>query len=143
MDEYDRAAREFLGVIQSLDRVEFEKIRDSRTQDPECRSVQSVASHVVASGHSYANYIRTVFGMKTLPRPEGECDRSEIEEKLKGMMAYTVESLEGRWLMSEAEITVVRIQSRWGPVYDLEQMLEHAIVHMLRHRRQVERFLET
>jgi len=35
----------------------------------------------------------------------------------------------------------VQIRSRWGAVYDLEQLLEHAIVHVLRHRRQIERFL--
>ena len=30
---------------------------------------------------------------------------------------------------------------RWGQRYDVEQLLEHAIVHVLRHRRQIERFL--
>jgi hypothetical protein len=35
----------------------------------------------------------------------------------------------------------VQIPARWGPVYDLEQLLEHMIVHVLRHRRQIERFL--
>jgi len=29
---------------------------------------------------------------------------------------------------------------RWGPQYDLEQLLEHAVVHILRHRRQIEKF---
>jgi hypothetical protein len=45
-------------------------------------------------------------------------------------------------MMDEYErITALEIQAPWGPVYDLEQMLEHAIVHVLRHRRQIERFL--
>ena len=29
----------------------------------------------------------------------------------------------------------------WGQSYDIEQLMEHAIVHILRHRRQIERFL--
>ena len=29
----------------------------------------------------------------------------------------------------------------WGQYYDIEQLFEHAIVHILRHRRQIERFL--
>jgi hypothetical protein len=33
------------------------------------------------------------------------------------------------------------IEARWGPRYDLEQLLEHAIVHVLRHRRQIDKFL--
>jgi hypothetical protein len=44
--------------------------------------------------------------------------------------------------MTDEEITAVKMPVRWGPTYDLEQLLEHAIVHILRHRRQVERFLE-
>ncbi|MDB5153002.1 MAG: DinB family protein [Mucilaginibacter sp.] len=34
----------------------------------------------------------------------------------------------------------LKIKSGWGQVYDIEQMTEHAIVHILRHRRQIERF---
>jgi hypothetical protein len=58
------------------------------------------------------------------------------------MLAYTVETLEGRWEYSDEQVSAVRIDSRWGVQYDMEQMLEHAIVHILRHRRQIERFLE-
>jgi hypothetical protein len=34
-----------------------------------------------------------------------------------------------------------KILVRWGQTYDVEQLMEHAIVHILRHRRQIERFL--
>ena len=34
-----------------------------------------------------------------------------------------------------------KIKVRWGQYYDVEQLFEHAIVHVLRHRRQIERFL--
>ncbi|HEY5122872.1 MAG TPA: hypothetical protein VIK14_03975, partial [Ignavibacteria bacterium] len=30
----------------------------------------------------------------------------------------------------------------WGQQYDIEQLLEHAIVHILRHRRQIENFIK-
>jgi hypothetical protein len=33
-----------------------------------------------------------------------------------------------------------KILTRWGQVFDYDQLLEHAIVHILRHRRQIERF---
>ena len=35
-----------------------------------------------------------------------------------------------------------KIKVRWGQLYDPEQLMEHAIVHILRHRRQIENFLE-
>lgn len=33
-----------------------------------------------------------------------------------------------------------KIVTSWGQVYDIEQITEHAIVHILRHRRQIEKF---
>ena len=33
-----------------------------------------------------------------------------------------------------------KIITSWGQVYDIEQIIEHAIVHILRHRRQIEKF---
>ena len=31
---------------------------------------------------------------------------------------------------------------KWRQQYDVEQLFEHAIVHVLRHRRQIERFIQ-
>ncbi|HQW21967.1 MAG TPA: DinB family protein, partial [Bacteroidia bacterium] len=33
-----------------------------------------------------------------------------------------------------------KIKVNWGQQYDVEQLMEHAIVHILRHRRQIENF---
>ena len=41
---------------------------------------------------------------------------------------------------SEAEIQALSFTVRWGPRYDPEMILEHAICHYLRHRRQLERW---
>jgi len=43
--------------------------------------------------------------------------------------------------MTDEEIESIIIPSRWGVTYNLEQLLEHAIVHILRHRRQIEKFM--
>ena len=43
--------------------------------------------------------------------------------------------------MSDQEAVDTKMQVRWGPTYDFEQLFEHAIVHVLRHRRQIDRFL--
>ena len=67
--------------------------------------------------------------------------RLESLDQLGVMLAYTAATLEGKWELSDEEIMAVQIRSRWGAMYDLEQLLEHAIVHVLRHRRQIERFL--
>ena len=33
-----------------------------------------------------------------------------------------------------------KIRTSWGQLYDIEQLMEHAIVPILRHRRQIEKF---
>ena len=57
----------------------------------------------------------------------------------QSMLGYTVETLSGRWEMSDQEMDEIKIDTKWGMTYNLEQLLEHAIVHILRHRRQIER----
>jgi hypothetical protein len=42
---------------------------------------------------------------------------------------------------ADEEIESITMQTGWGVTYNLEQLLEHAIVHLLRHRRQIEKFM--
>ncbi len=141
MDEYERAGEELARLILRLSDAEFEAVRDLQTPDEECRSIQTVMHHVVTSGYSYALYLREALS-EPGTRPQIQFGkRTESVEQLEAMLAYTAATLEGWWEMPNDQMTAARIQSRWGQAYDLEQMLEHAIVHILRHRRQIERFL--
>lgn len=141
MDELERAAEELSRLIEKLTDEEFEITRDPETQDGELCSVQRVINHVVRAGHAHANHMRVAFSSNWSPAVVPLGTRAESAEQLRTMLAYMAETLEGRWRMSDEEISAVEIKARWGPTYDLEQMLEHAIVHVLRHRRQIERFL--
>ena len=140
MDEYERAAAEFRGLIEGLTDEQYMRIVDPHTADENCRSVQTVMSHVVAAGYGYADYIRDAF---SIARSSPEKRPLALRESLEGfdsMLEYTIATLDGKWEMPEAEIMAVSMTVRWGPTYDLEQLLEHAIVHILRHRRQIERW---
>ena len=141
MDEYERAGEELMRLIGGLSDAEFAAVRDLQTKDEDCRSIQTVVYHVVTSGYSYALYLRAALSAPgTRPQiPLGT--RTESVEQLAAMLAYTAATLEGRWEMPAEQMEAMRIESRWGQTYDFEQMLEHAIVHVLRHRRQIERFL--
>jgi uncharacterized damage-inducible protein DinB len=98
-------------------------------------------SHVVSAVYGYADYIRQQFSIASTRPPNRLLSRQESLEQLDAALAYTAQTLEGRWGMSDEEITGMVIKSSWGVVYDLEQLLEHAIVHILRHRRQIEKFI--
>jgi len=41
---------------------------------------------------------------------------------------------------AEAEIQALSFTVRWGPRYDPKMILEHAVCHVLRDRRQLERW---
>jgi uncharacterized damage-inducible protein DinB len=98
-------------------------------------------SHVVRAGYGYADYIREQLSIaSTRPQPK-LLSRQESLEQLAAALQYTIQTLEGRWEMSAEEISGIVINSRWGAVYDMEGLLEHAIVHLLRHRRQIEKFI--
>lgn len=141
MDEYERAASDLAELLRRISDDEFERIRDPGTADPDCRSIQTVMRHVVRAGYGYAAYTQEAFGGEAI-RPEIPLEsRLDVLERFNAMLAHTAATLEGKWEMPDEQIMAVQMRSRWGPVYDLEQMLEHAIVHVLRHRRQIERFL--
>ena len=55
-------------------------------------------------------------------------------------MQHTEQVLLPIWDITEEEVLQNTFTVRWGVLYNLEQLLEHAIVHILRHRRQIERF---
>ena len=141
MDEYERATLELYRLVQSISDDEFEKIVDNETLDEACRSIQTIAGHVVRAGYGYANYIRKQFDIPVIESENELLSRTESLSRLKQMLSYTEQTLQDKWLMSDEEITGVIIKSRWGVIYDLEQLLEHAIVHILRHRRQIEKFM--
>lgn len=142
MDEYERAAAELSALLGRITDEEFERVRDLESADEDCRSIQTIMRHVVRAGYGYAAYIRQGFGGPEAARAEiPPGTRLETLDRMQEMLRHTAATLEGKWELPDEEIMAVKMRVRWGPTYDLEQMLEHAIVHILRHRRQIERFL--
>ena len=141
MDEYERAGAELRTLVEQIPEDDFEWVVDSQTKDADCRSVQTIMSHVVRAGYGYANYIREQFSIASTSPPNNLLSRQEALEQLGEALRYTAQTLEGKWEMSDEEISGTVIKSRWGVEYNVEGLLEHAIVHILRHRRQVEKFI--
>jgi uncharacterized damage-inducible protein DinB len=141
MDEYERAAEELAVILDGISDEEYERMRDSETQDDEIRSIQTILTHVVVAGYGYARMLRNAWGMERMGPWRETFPRGEARAQISAMLAYTNATLDGRWDVSDDEAAALQIRSGWGTVYDLEQLLEHAIVHVLRHRRQIERFL--
>jgi uncharacterized damage-inducible protein DinB len=141
MDEYERAVWELRRLVEQVADADAVRVVDTETEDENCRSVQAVMSHVVSAGYGYADLLRRSFSAPSTRPPKALLSPREYLEQLDAVLAYTAETLEGRWRMTYEEISGAVIDSGWGVRYDVEQLLEHAIVHVLRHRRQIEKFM--
>ena len=140
MDEYERAAAELKNLVGEIYESDFTKIVDPDTKDEDCRSVQTIISHVINSGYGYTNYIRDWFSIPKSSPERRLILQKDFSTEIDKMLAYTSQTLQGKWEYSDEDIMKVKMIVRWGPIYDLEQLLEHAVVHILRHRRQIEKF---
>ena len=143
MDEYENAGSKLKNLVKGIPESDFGKVFDPDTKDGDCRSVQTIVSHVINSGYGYANYIRDWYSIPIKSPARRLFSGDEFIKEMNKMLDYTCETLEGKWKISEEEIMKIKIKSRWGPEYDIEQLLEHAIVHILRHRRQIEKIIVT
>jgi uncharacterized damage-inducible protein DinB len=141
MDEYERAALELKTLVNKIPPDEFVRVIDNHTNDEDCRSVQTIMSHVVRAGYGYADYIRYLFSISSTRPAIQLLDQNESMKQIELMLEYTIQTLDGKWEMPDEVIVRTTIHSLWGVTYDLEQLLEHAIVHILRHRRQIEKLM--
>lgn len=142
LGEYRNVINALQQVIVGISHENLVAVVDAETSDPECVSIQSILSHVVSSGYSYGGYIRKLKKIKD-DRP-GKVVRIAVEDyrdDLERLMAYTNETFD---TIEDHELEEFdedkKIKTTWGQVYDIEQMMEHAVVHILRHRRQIEKF---
>ncbi len=142
LDEYERAIADLKKVIEDIPDDALVVIADPATTDENCRSVQTVLSHVVNSGYGYATSINNLKGAPMV-RP-GKIFHLAIKEyldDLTSVFSFT-ENIFSKIKDNELEQfnDSLKIKTGWGQLYDIEQLTEHAIVHILRHRRQIEKF---
>ncbi len=141
MDELDRAIRDLVQLVGPLTQVAYDAVRDRETADEDCRSIRTVVEHVVRSGYGYTERIRAALDLPFAPPDFGVATPLDALHELQTMAHTMAETFEGRWDLPEDVMKNARITARSGRTYDMEQLVEHAIVHVLRHRRQIERFL--
>jgi len=138
-DEYEKALNELKDLLLLIPDSEFQKVYNEKTEH-DFQSIRNILLHMINSGYGYANYIRKRFGNKYVVRKiEIEKTEQGISE-LEKMFEYTVETFEDKWHLTYGELMNIIIKTSWT-TYDLEAIIEHAIVHILRHRLQIEKMI--
>jgi uncharacterized damage-inducible protein DinB len=142
LDIYEQAISDLKKVIEPIPDHALTIIVDTQTMDEDCKSIQTILSHVVHSGFGYAASIHNLKG-PAAQRP-AKAFHTTVQaylDDLTAVFTYTENVFEN---IGDSELEQFdnsrKIKTGWGQWYDIEQMMEHAILHMLRHKRQIEKF---
>ncbi|MBC7874478.1 MAG: DinB family protein, partial [Ferruginibacter sp.] len=134
LDEYERAISDLKKVIELIPDNLLPVVFNPYTTDANCRSVQSILSHVISSGYGYATSIHNLKG-NNIERPvkTSHSTSKEYLQDLAHLFIFT-ENVFKEIKDGELEQTdnYLKIKTGWGQYYDIEQLTEHAIVHILR-----------
>lgn len=141
LDIYEQLIEDLTKTIHTIPDGALTIITDSQTADENCRSLQTILSHVVHSGYGYATSIHNQYG-DIIERPVKTFHDTikAYEEDLSNVFIYTekiFQKISDQQLEQPDE--ALKIKTNWGQRYDIEQLTEHAIVHILRHTRQIEK----
>jgi uncharacterized damage-inducible protein DinB len=145
LDIYEQAISDLKKIIEDIPDNALTIITDPQTTDENCKSIQSILSHVVSSGYGYATGIHHLKGYNiTRPDKTFHLTIKAYLEDLANVFTYT-EKIFNEITDNELEQSdnSLKIKTAWGQLYDIEQMTEHAIIHILRHKRQIDKIKQT
>lgn len=142
LDEYEKVLDELIQVINNVSKEQLIEIIDKETNDEDCKSIQTILTHVVQSGYTYVVEVRKWLGEEVVYKDKVFFKNiTDYKMALKEMFVFNEQLfLDYPNIRLETKETHKKIKVRWNQLYDVEQLFEHAIVHIIRHRRQIEIF---
>ncbi len=136
---HDRHLREFLAVWREADDRRLEL---PRTTDPNYASTEALLAHVLGCA---ARYLAWICEQRAIPPPELERYpepndlAARADEVLKRVLAAWRDPLKD---LTEERAYAPAHESPWGPPYCIDAMLEHAVMHPIRHAHQLRKLME-
>jgi len=111
--------------------------------DPNYESRETLGAHVLRAARGYLTWMGECAG-----RPVTDVDLSNDAPSIYARGPEFAEEVLAAWRRHMPAFTTEEIEkqgfkSRWGEPYTIEQMLEHAVVHPMRHRVQLQRILDS
>jgi len=111
------------------------------TDDKDYESLETLLKHILRASRGYMTWMCDKLnlpdpGIEKTPEPE------EIESKIDEHLTHILE----KWRLPLVEIPKERFdevyESRWGVEYCIDAMLEHAVMHPIRHEFQLKNLIE-
>lgn len=112
-----------------------------KTEDEDYQSLETLLRHVLRSSGGYIKWICNKLDLPD-PRIDETPDLIEIDEKAGEYIEHLLE----KWRMplanvNEKEFYSPAYKSNWGSNYCIDAMLEHAVMHPLRHSFQLQNLI--
>ena len=110
--------------------------------DEHYESRERLGAHVLMAARNYLTRIGEWVG-----RPVSDVDGSQDPYEIVGRAAEFLDDVLAAYRRHLAEISPEEVEpqihrTRWGELMSVDNLLEHAVVHPMRHRIQLERILE-
>jgi len=113
------------------------------SSNPNYASADHLGGHVLRAARNYLTWVGD-----TVERPVTDVDLDDETVSIAGKGLAFLDEVLAAWRrhlvsVDDRELMEITRKSRWGQDHTIEQMLEHAVVHPMRHRIQLERLLKS
>jgi len=143
LDEYEIALTDLKKTIKNVSNEKLVFIADAKTRNSACKSIQTILTHILRCGYNYPILIlRNKYPDKKFHQPEVK-HLGSVKEYNKALDAMFVFNEQALSKIKESEMWnyANTVDSGWGQIFDYDQIMEHAIMHIYRHRRQIKKFI--
>ena len=111
------------------------------TDDKDYQSLETLLRHILRASRNYMVWMCDKLGLPD-PSIENQPEPDSVEAKADEYLAHLLE----RWRAPLAEVEEDRFHSptytsRWGVDYFIDAMLEHAVMHPIRHEFQLKNLI--
>lgn len=134
---HERELRAFLATFR---RAQAWGVSLPETADPDYASLATLLRHVLGAAGGYLNWTA-----KVLELPDPGVDKVPSVEAIDAEAEAYLEHVLDRWWSPLRDVPEERFekahQSNWRTPYSVDAMLEHAVVHPMRHAFQLEELM--
>jgi uncharacterized damage-inducible protein DinB len=133
--------REMRLLLPAWRRAAEAGVRLQASDDPDYASLETLLHHALRASRGYMTWLCERLGLPDPgiePAPKPELVAREADRYLEHLLE--------RWRVPLQELDPARLdeehKTRWGQTLSIDGMLEHAVLHPIRHRFQLEELLE-
>lgn len=129
------------GCLAAWKQAKAANIRLPQTKDPDYQSLEHLLRHILGAARGYMVWI-----CKQLELPDPEIKTvPELDRIAAEADAYLAHVLE-RWRLPLANVSEEKFGphsfiSNWGEAFSIDSMLEHAVMHPIRHKFQLDELM--